>query len=111
MLDMNTMETKNIMDVLFNEKNNEPVELVDAKGRTLKLQQVFAMTMDDGKAYCILAPINKVEGLEAGVGLVFKVENESLKLENEREAIAKVFRCYYDILRQSVALSRATEIA
>ena len=102
MLDFSTTkENQKIIDVLFNKENTEPVELTDSNGRKLKLEQVFAITMDQ-QAYCILAPINKVEGLEDGVGLVFKVENEMLKLEKDRETVARVFHEYYEELRQSL---------
>lgn len=111
MLDFSTAkENQKLIDVLFNEENTETIELVDSKGRVLKLEQVFAMTMDD-RAYCILAPINKVEGLEQGVGLVFKLDNEVLKLEQERETIAKVYHSYYEMYRQSVTESQKDDVA
>ena len=103
-------ENQKITEVLFNEENNGPVELVDSNGRALKLEQVFAIEMDK-RAYCILAPINKVEGLEQGVGLVFKIENEALKLEQERGVVAEVFRHYYEALRQTVAMPQKSDVA
>lgn len=101
MLEFSTMkENQNLIDVLFNQENTEPVELTDSNGRVLTLEQVFAIEMGE-RAYCILAPINKVEGLEQGVGLVFRIENGILRLEGEREAVTEVFHSYYEALRQA----------
>ena len=105
-----TKENQKILDVLFNQENTEPVCLTDANGRNLKLEQVFAIKMEE-QAYCILAPINKVEGLEDGVALVFTPVGEALRLETDRETVAKVFGAYYEALRLSAQVTKSTDVA
>lgn len=92
MLDLNAKG--NLTEIVFDEKNKSPVELVNTRGERLKMEQVFA-TEYEGQLYCILAPINRVEGLENGTGLVFSLEDNRLTLEQSSEICKAIFDLYY----------------
>lgn len=95
MLDLNSKT--NIKEIIFDKENGSTVELVGAKGVKLKLKRVFATEYNEG-LYCILAPVNKVQGLAQGTALVFKLDEDSLCLVKEKELVKAIFNAYYSAI-------------
>jgi uncharacterized protein YrzB (UPF0473 family) len=97
------MEEKiNILDMLFDEENNDPIVLQNEKGEEIVFEQIAVIPKAED-IYCILKPVELIDGLEEDEALVFKVsENEegdaSLNLEINEDVIDEVFNVYYDLL-------------
>ncbi len=95
---------ENIIDILLDEENRDPIVLTDDKGRKLAFEQVAIIPYDE-KLYCVLKPIDHIEGIAEDEALVFYVdegENEDdepvLRIENDELKSIDVFMKYYDLL-------------
>ena len=62
------------------------------------MEQAFVCVLD-GQTYCILVPLNRIEGLLSGMGLVFKAEENTLRLIDDEGINSLVFKEYYSALR------------
>lgn len=100
------IEKIDILDVLLDGDNKDPIVLTDGKGREIAFEQVAVVPQDkDGEhwLYCILKPLDKIEGIGDEEAIVFKVdtndEDESVLVVEEDELIAReVFDKYYELL-------------
>ncbi|MDE7095101.1 MAG: hypothetical protein K2O23_01290 [Anaeroplasmataceae bacterium] len=94
----------NILDVLLDEENKDPIVLSNEKGTFYKFEQICVIPYND-KIYCILKPIDKMKGVEEDEALVFYVDEEeetpSLKVETNELTSLKIFEEYYDLLEKS----------
>ena len=72
---------------------------MDKASNQITLDQVFAVEYNQ-EVYCIMVPLNKIEGAEDGVGYVFKAENNTLKMEDSREIKEHVFKEYYLAIKE-----------
>ena len=97
------MEEKiDILDTLLDEKNNDPIILENERGEKIVFEQIAVIPKVED-LYCILKPVEPIDGLEEDEALVFKIlENEegeaSLTLETDEDVIDEVFNVYYDLL-------------
>lgn len=97
------MEEKiDILDTLLDEENNDPIILENERGEKIVFEQIAIIPKVE-ELYCILKPVEPIDGLEEDEALVFKIlENEegeaSLMLETGEDVIDEVFNVYYDLL-------------
>ncbi|MBR6773494.1 MAG: DUF1292 domain-containing protein [Clostridia bacterium] len=97
------MEEKiDILDTLLDEENNDPIILENERGEKIVFEQIAIIPKVE-ELYCILKPVEPIDGLEEDEALVFKIlENEegeaSLMLETDEDVIDEVFNVYYDLL-------------
>ncbi|MBQ7224188.1 MAG: DUF1292 domain-containing protein [Clostridia bacterium] len=97
------MEEKiDILDTLLDEENNDPIILENERGEKIVFEQIAIIPKVED-LYCILKPVEPIDGLEEDEALVFKIlENEegeaSLTLETDEDVIDEVFNVYYDLL-------------
>ncbi|MBO5215179.1 MAG: DUF1292 domain-containing protein [Clostridia bacterium] len=97
------MEEKiDILDTLLDEENNDPIILENERGEKIVFEQIAVIPKVED-LYCILKPVEPIDGLEEDEALVFKIlENEegeaSLTLETDEDVIDEVFNVYYDLL-------------
>ena len=97
------MEEKiDILDTLLDEENNDPIILENERGEKIVFEQIAIIPKVED-LYCILKPVETIDGLEEDEALVFKIlENEegeaSLMLETDEDVIDEVFNVYYDLL-------------
>ena len=97
------MEEKiDILDTLLDEENNDPIILENERGEKIVFEQIAIIPKVED-LYCILKPVEPIDGLEEDEALVFKIlENEegdaSLMLETDEDVIDEVFNVYYDLL-------------
>jgi len=88
------------LQMLIDPNNNEDIELGGENGQRTKFSQVYVCQFD-GKLYCILKPIDKVQNVADDEALVFSLEeNESVgrhqfKLVTDDAIAEKVFDSYY----------------
>ncbi len=92
-------ETKNPIDCLFDETNNDAIVLFSEKGEEIAFEQV-ALIPIKSKTYAILKPLKPMEGVGENEGLVFSIEvskedgQEYLALVTEDTVIDEVFAIY-----------------
>lgn len=95
-------EEIDILDVLLDEDNEDPITLYDENDKPVKFDQVAIIPMDE-KLYAILKPIDEIEGVADDEAIVFAInEGEngetSLIIENDEPTAIKVFDQYYVLL-------------
>ncbi len=109
-----------LLDVLLDQENRDPIVLQDEKGRQLTFEQVAIIPFDldekTRKLYVVLKPLDKIEGIADDEAVVFvcdqdKDGNTVLKVE-ENEAVAiSVFDKYYDLLEEAAAKAKTDKKA
>lgn len=95
-------EKLDLLDVLFDENNFDPIVLADDKGGSYNFEQVAIIPLDN-ETYAILKPIDKMDDVEDDEAFVFKlIKNEEgearLVIEDDDEIGEKVFEEYYKLL-------------
>ena len=95
---------KDIIDILLDEENKDPIVLTDDNGRKLAFEQVAVIPYDQ-KLYCVLKPLDYLDGVADDEALVFYVdegENEDdepvLRIEDDELKAIDVFMEYYNLL-------------
>lgn len=117
MADNKNVENKpvDLLDVLLDQDNKDPIILLDEKGRQITFEQVAVIpygTDDDKKLYCVLKPLDKIEGINDDEAIVFLVDEDAngntiLKVEDNEEVAISVFDKYYDLLEEAQAKKAA----
>lgn len=92
-----------ILDILLDEENNDPIVLTDEKGALYRFQQIAVIPYNN-KTYCILKPINPMKDVKEDEAIVFYVDEKddspSLKVETDELTALKIFEGYYDLLEK-----------
>lgn len=93
------------LEMLLDEDNSEPVTLWDENNKEMRFEQV-AVIPYDYKIYCILKPIDKIDGVADDEALVFRVdENEDgdtiICVEENEDMAVTIFDQYCDLLEES----------
>lgn len=99
---------KDILDILLDQDNKDPVVLIDGKGKQLAFEQIAIIPHDvdgDNVLYAILKPISNIKGVADDEAVVFKVtENEDgnavLRVEEDELIAIDIFNEYYDMLEE-----------
>lgn len=109
-----------LLDVLLDKDNRDPILLMDEKGKQMSFEQVAVIPYDAGKGerklYVVLKPIDKIEGIADDEAIVFvcdtdKAGNTVLRLEENEEVAIDVFDKYYDLLEEETAKQKAAKKA
>ena len=100
-------EIVDILDLLLDEENSEPISLFDENDKEVKFEQV-AIIPEGEKIYAILKPIDEMEGVADDEAIVFVVDydndgNSFLAVETNEEIAIKVFDKYYQLLDEEDA--------
>ena len=98
-------EVVDIVDLLLDENNDEPISLFDENDKEIKFEQV-AVIPESERIYAILNPIDEMEGVADDEAIVFVVEydedgNSYLVVETNEEIAIKVFDKYYQLLDEA----------
>lgn len=98
-------EEMDILDILLDEDNDEPISLFDENDKEVKFEQV-AIIPENEKIYAILKPIDEMEGIADDEAIVFVVEqddegNSILVIEKDEPTAIKVFDKYYQLLDEA----------
>lgn len=100
------MEEKELtsIDKIFDEDNNENVVLYNKNNEPVEFEQIFIMPLD-GADYCILKPVEPLEGMSEDEGIVFTLQEvdgeEQLTVVQDQEIIDKVFDEYTRLLNEA----------
>lgn len=99
----------NILDVLLDEENCEPITLCDENHRVIKFEQVAVIPYKD-KIYCILKPLTHIDGVADDEAIVFYADDSGekveLRIELSQMDAMNVFEEYYDLLEEDMLKRR-----
>ena len=106
-----------IIDVLLDQDNKEPIVLMDEKGKQLTFEQVAVIPYEvrkEKRLYAVLKPIDKIEGIGEDEAMVFYVDtdeegNSLIKVEEDEEVAIAVFDKYYDLLEEAQKAEKETK--
>lgn len=98
-----------LLDVLLDQDNRDPIVLMDESGKQMTFNQVAVIPYEvrkEKRLYCILNPVDKIEGIAEDEAIVFLVDtdeegNSIIKLEEDEEVAIAVFDKYYDLLEEA----------
>lgn len=98
-------ERQNIIDVLLDEENKDNIVLTDENGKNIAFEQIAVIPYND-KIYCVLKPIDKMEGVADDEAIVFFVHEEEnkepvLMVETDEKTAIAVFDEYYNLLDEA----------
>lgn len=97
-------ENKNILDILLDEENDEPIELYDENGELVLFEQVAIIPLGEEDIYVILKPVNPDQiDIPDDEAMVFAVVYDEsgepyLTVETDNEIGEQVFEVYYRLL-------------
>lgn len=96
---------KDILEVLLDENNKEPIVLLDENGRKLTFEQIAVIPHND-KIYCVLKPVDKIADVADDEAIVFFVEEGDgqepvLKVETDEKTAMDIFDEYYNLLDEA----------
>ena len=88
-----------LLDKIFDEKNNESLVLVSEDGEEVAFEQI-ALVPNNGNLYIILKPVQPMEGVSEDEGLVFLINEDMKRFEIvvDEEIIDRVFDVYDALL-------------
>lgn len=90
------------IDALYDEENNDVIILKNENGEDIAFEQI-ALIPKKEKTYCILKPVQPLEGMGEDEGLVFSIEvnedgDEYLALVVDEQIIDEVFEVYDELV-------------
>ena len=96
-----------ILDVLLDPDNKEPITLVDQDGRVLAFEQVAVIPHDKSGEKCLFAvlkPLDKIKGIADDEAIVFRVDidddgNSNIVVEEDEEVAIAVYNEYIELLK------------
>lgn len=93
-----------ILDILLDENNREPIVLVDGKGKAIPFEQVAVIPYNH-RIYCILKPLEKIDHIADDEALVFYVDDSEdelgLLIERDEKICLDIFDIYYDMVEEA----------
>lgn len=101
-------DTIDLLDVLLDRENHDPIILQDETGRTLTFEQVAVIPYDvkgqDRLLYVILKPL-EIAGIADDEAVVFRTDMDKyghtvLKLEEDESRAKEVFEKFYELLEE-----------
>lgn len=94
---------QNLLEILLDPNNREPIRLGDEYGHDILFEQV-AVLPHGGKIYCLLRPLTPMEGVPEDEAVIFYVqtsleEEPFLTVETDEAVAAEVYEEYCATLR------------
>ena len=97
------MVYESIVEKLFDENNDDIIELEQEGGNIVKFEQI-ALVPIENKTYAILKPVQTMEGIAEDEALVFVIEEiddeDCLVIVEEDAIVDAVFEEYYKMLKE-----------
>ena len=99
-----------ILDVLLDKDNRDPITLVDTSGRTIDFEQIAVIPFETRRGnrnlYCVLKPLDPIEGVADDEAIVFRVDwNEEgvsvIRVEEDKEIAVSVFPRYSELMEEN----------
>lgn len=100
------IEKVDILDILLDEENHEPITMYDSKGDKIVFEQVAIIPHErngEEALYVILKPMTPIPGVKDDEAIAFYVDEDSdgdaiLKVEDNEAIAEEVFDKYYELL-------------
>lgn len=100
---------KDIIDVLLDGNNTEPIVLMNENGKQITFKQVAVIPYtvdDDERLYAILKPDDHIDGIGDNEAIAFYVDaddegNSVLRVEENEEAARAVFDIFYKMVEDA----------
>lgn len=97
----------NLLDVLWDPDNKEPVTMIDEYGNQIEFEQVATIPYEKGDTsttYCILKPLDEMEGVADDECIIFRVgvdknNNTIVTMEEDEKIAREVYEIYLGMLR------------
>lgn len=86
---------------ILDENNKENIILYDPDGKEIEFEQVALIPLEETKLlYAILIPTTPMQGVNAGEGVLFAIDEEKydLSLVTDEKIIDKVLEVYKEII-------------
>ena len=99
-----------ILDVLLDEDNRDPITLVDTDGMVIDFEQIAVIPFEtkngNRNLYCVLKPLNPIKGVADDEAIVFRVDLDEegdfiIRVEEDESTAISVFEKYYDLLEEN----------
>ena len=92
-------EDLDILDILLDEDNEDPITLYDENSKPFKFDQVAIIPMEE-RLFAILKPIDEIAGVADDEAIVFSINEKengetSLIVETDEALAMRVFDEYY----------------
>lgn len=104
------MERKDVLDILLDEDNKEPIVLSDDNGKRFTFEQIAVIPYNE-KVYAVLKPIDQIDGVNDDEAIVFVVDERPtgsvLMVESDEKVAISVFDEYYNLLDEAEAEKKA----
>ncbi len=98
-----------LVDVLLDMDNKDPIVLVDGSGKKISFEQIAVIPYND-KIYCVLKPIDKIDNVQDDEAIVFYVDEKDgqkvLMVETDEKVAISVFDEYYNLLDKEDAKNK-----
>ena len=93
--DVEEIQEVNLLDVLLDEDNDDPITVYDENDKPVRFDQVAIIPFKE-KLYAILKPIDEMEGVEDDEVIVFLIEetedgDAELVIETDEPTAMKVY--------------------
>lgn len=92
---------RSIIEMLLDDNCSDTLKVVADNGQQHEFEQIAVIPLEN-EIYAILKPITKIEGVNEDEAITFLVdeENEQILVVQDMKLIEKVFKEYYNLLRQ-----------
>lgn len=104
----NNLKPIDILDVLLDSSNTEPIVLTDGNGKMIEFEQIAViphMVNGEKKIYCLLKPITSIDGIADDEVVIFYVDvfdgGSTLKVETDEATALEVYDKYLQLLQDS----------
>jgi len=100
-------EKKDILDVLLDSENREPLELMDEQGRTFRFEQIAVIPYEPTRhLYAFLASLDDIPDIAKDEGIFFRVDvseegDATLRVEEDEEIYTKLYEVYQRLLEEA----------
>ena len=92
---------KDILDILCDENNTDPIVLYSEKGEAIAFEQIAVIPLEN-RLFAILKPVDALAGMAEDEALVFALAERdggtALELQEDDSVIDAVFAEYYALL-------------
>lgn len=114
-----TVQEVDLLDVLLDQDNREPIVFMDENGKQITFEQVAVIPYEvrnEKRLYCILKPADHIDGIGDDEAIVFLVDtdkdgNSIIRIEEDEEVAINVFDKYYDLLEEAQKEAKTAEKA
>ncbi|MDE6210734.1 MAG: hypothetical protein K2G42_02025 [Clostridia bacterium] len=98
----NKAQEISLIEKLLDQDNLDSITLKDEEGNAYEFEQV-AVIPNDGRLFCILHPITKIEGIADDEAVVFEcTDDDKLSVVEDKDLALKIFDKYYELIEENI---------